>query len=243
MKRIGIGVSGVDSLIEGGLLEGKSYLVSGNCGTGKTLFAAHFINESIKQKKTAVYVTFEQDREMLVSDLKRVGINWESKKNLSIIGGNLAYIYKLKEERGAKILDIVEEIKEVAIENNAKRVAIDSVNLFLSLFENPADQRNGLAILIYELTKVGCTVLLTCETKDIDALSWYGFEEFVVDGVMLLKRNLDKDLNSNHRYFQIIKMRGSCFEEGDYPLEISSDGVKIYKNDPSKEFFHDRLNS
>jgi KaiC/GvpD/RAD55 family RecA-like ATPase len=236
-EKVSVGIEGVNELLGGGIIKGKSFLVSGNCGTGKTLFASHFIQEAVKKKQAAVYVSLEQNKDMLMKDLERVGITWKDNKHISIIGGNLAYIFKLKEERGAKILDVIEEIKEVVEETGAKKVAIDSINLFLSLFENPQEQRNGLATLLYELQELNCTVLLTCETKSKEALSWHGFEEFVVDGVLLLKRDLDKELNDSKRYFRIVKMRGTGFKEGDYPLKIDKDGLHVYMNDPSKGFF------
>ena len=42
MDRIKIGVKGIDELLGGGLPKGRTVLVSGSCGTGKTIFASQF---------------------------------------------------------------------------------------------------------------------------------------------------------------------------------------------------------
>lgn len=242
MNKIPVGVKGVDDILLGGFPEGKSVLISGNCGAGKTIFASHFIMEGLRNKEAGVYISLEQDKQKLIADLEEIGIMWdpqEKKNKLRIIGGNLAYVRMLKEKRKAHFEDVIQEIKDVVIELHAKRVAVDSINLFLQLFDDISEQRNCFAQLNYELQQLGCTVLYTCEIPEISpSLSWYGFEEFVVDGVLLLRRNHEKELNLNKRFFEVIKMRGTDYKEGTFPFKITKEGMEVYMNDPSSEFFH-----
>lgn len=242
MKKIPVGIKGVDTILMGGFPEGKSILVSGNCGAGKTVFASHFISEGLKNKESAVYICLEQDKQKLLGDLQEIGIDWDSleKKNkLRIIGGNLAYVRMLKEKRKANFTDILQEIKDVVQEIKAKRVAIDSINLLLSLFDVTSEQRNCFAQLNFELQELGCTVVYTCEIPEYTStLGWFGFEEFVVDGVLLLRRNHEKELNTNKRFLEVIKMRGANYKEGSFPLRITKNGMEVFMNDPNTEFFH-----
>ena len=242
MNKIPVGIKGVDDILLGGFPEGKSILISGNCGAGKTVFASHFIMEGLRNRETAVYISLEQDKQKLIADLEEIGIMWdpmEKKNKLRIIGGNLAYVRMLKDKRKAHFEDVIQEIKDVVVELHAKRVAIDSINLFMQLFDDLAEQRNCFSQLNYELQQLGCTVLYTCEIPEQGQnLSWYGFEEFVVDGVLLLKRNHEKELNMNRRFFEVIKMRGMDYKEGSFPLKITKEGMEVYMNDPSSEFFH-----
>ena len=242
MNKIPVGVKGVDEILMGGFPEGKSILISGNCGAGKTVFASHFIMEGLRNKETAVYISLEQEKEKLILDLEEIGIMWnfhEKKNKLRIIGGNLAYVRMLKDKRKAHFEDVIQEIKDVVIELRAKRVAIDSINLFMQLFDDIPEQRNCFAQLNYELQLLGCTVLYTCEIPEVSQnLSWYGFEEFVVDGVLLLRRKHEKEFNSNKRFFEVIKMRGTDYKEGTFPFKITKEGMEVYMNDPSSEFFH-----
>lgn len=242
MKKVPVGIKGVDDILLGGIPEGKSILVSGNCGAGKTVFASHFISEGLKNKETAVYVCLEQDKAKLLTDLQEIGIDWdalEKKNKLRIIGGNLAYVRMLKDKRKADFSDVIQEVKDVVQETKAKRVAIDSINLFLSLFDNISDQRNCFAQLNFELQQLGCTVLYTCEIPEYtSSLGWFGFEEFVVDGVILLRRNHEKEMNMNKRFFEVIKMRGANYKEGSFPLRITKSGMEVFMIDPNTEFFH-----
>jgi len=237
MKRISSGVTGVDELLMGGIPQRKSILIAGSCGTGKTIFASHFIN-----KEGGVYISFEQDKDKLFDDLMEIGIDLkklEKKNKLRVLGGNLVGIQKLKEKRKANVDDIIDEVIEVVREIKAKRVVIDSVNLFLMLFDTDKERRNILYELNYSLQQEGCTVCMTCELPERSkGLSWFGFEEFISDGVIVLKRNYKKEMNMNKRYMEIIKLRGTDFKEGNFPIKITKKGLKVFKTDPSDEFFH-----
>lgn len=240
--KIGMGVAGVDELLDGGVPEGKTVLVSGACGTGKTVLASHFIQAGIGLGQPGVYITLEQSKEKLFADLQSINMDWKSceqRGQLKVIGGSLSYVQRLKRVREADFEDIIEEILEVVSGVHAQRVVVDSINLLLGMFPSEKVQRDGMAELVYKLQEMGCTSLFTCEVPlHGDGLSWYGFEEFVVDGVLLLKRSMDENAHRANRSFQIVKMRGTGFVEGDFPLHISNEGMIVFVRDPNKEFFH-----
>jgi len=238
MDRILSGVPGMDELLGGGLPKGRTILVSGACGTGKTIFVSHFVQEGVKQNENCVYVTFEQMKEKLNEDLKEIGIDFsrmEAEDKLTVVGGPVGHIKFFKEKTKANMFDISNEIKEVIQEKNATRVVIDSINLFTMLFENDLERRKAMAELTSMLEKLNCTTLLTCEvregTKDI---SWYGFEEFVVDGVIALYRIFFE--NSFERAISVVKMRGIEHSHSMKSMQITKDGLIVY---PEQEPFHD----
>ncbi|UCE92523.1 MAG: recombinase, partial [Methanobacteriota archaeon] len=41
--RVGTGIEGLDEMLDGGLLTGRPYVVSGPSGTGKTTVCMHFL--------------------------------------------------------------------------------------------------------------------------------------------------------------------------------------------------------
>ena len=43
MDRLKSGIIGLDELIEGGFPVGRTMLVSGGCGTGKTIFSMQYV--------------------------------------------------------------------------------------------------------------------------------------------------------------------------------------------------------
>ena len=59
-KRISTGVPELDHLIEGGLRAGKTYLVVGEPGTGKTVFGLQFLVSGLMEKEKGLYVTIDE---------------------------------------------------------------------------------------------------------------------------------------------------------------------------------------
>ena len=237
MERIKVGIEGMDELLGGGLPKGRTILVSGSCGTGKSIFASHFTLAGVKAKEPCLYVTFEQGKKKLAEDMRQIGIDFtkmEESGNLKIIGGAVGHIKYFKEKTKADMLDIVNEVEEVVKEINAQRVVLDSVNLFLMLFETDMERRKALAELTATLEKLDCTTLLTCEVKEgTKDISWYGFEEFVVDGVIILYRIPVESLFE--RSISVVKMRGISHSQNIVTLKIEKKGIAVY---PEQKAFH-----
>lgn len=230
IERTEVGVEGMDKLLNGGLPKGRTVLLSGTTGTGKTIFASQFAKKGVENGEPCVFVTFEQSKKKLIEDMREIGVDLEELEKTGkfrLIGGPVAQVEYFKEKTKAKISDIVAEIVEVVQEINAQRVVLDSVNLFTMLFETDAQRRRALAELSATLDDLGCTSLLTCEAKEgTNNLSWYGFEEFVVDGVIVLFRKPIGNLFI--RALAVVKMRGISHSRFVYAVGIEKDGLKVY---------------
>ncbi len=61
IERLSTGISGFDQVALGGLPAGRSTLVTGTTGSGKTLFAVEFLAHGVRAHGQAgVFVTFEE---------------------------------------------------------------------------------------------------------------------------------------------------------------------------------------
>ena len=238
-ERIKSGIPGLDSLLDGGFPKGKVIMASGPSGAGKTILAAQFVNEGIKNNESCVFITLEESKDKLIEDLKELNIDFsqlEKKNKLRIIGGPIGHVKYFKEKTKATIYDIADEVKEVILEIGAKRVVLDSINLFTMLFETNLERRKALADLVAVLGSLNCTTLLTCEVKEANprAISWHGFEEFVVDGVIALYRLPFG--NKYERAISVVKMRGVNHSQKVVSMSITKRGIEVY---PDREPYHD----
>ncbi|MBI2670837.1 AAA family ATPase [Candidatus Woesearchaeota archaeon] len=239
IERIKSGVPGLDRLLDGGIPKGKVIMVSGPSGSGKTILAAQFVNEGIKNNENCVFITLEAGKQKLIEDLQQIGIDFsqlERKNKLRIIGGPVGHVKYFKEKTKATIYDIADEVKEVVLEVSAKRVVLDSINLFTMLFENDLERRKALADLVAVLSSLNCTTLLTCEVKEGSprSISWHGFEEFVVDGVIVLYRLPFG--NKYERAISVVKMRGVNHSQKVVSMAITKRGIEVYYD---REPYHD----
>lgn len=76
IDKLATGISGFDWISYGGMPEGRTTLVSGSAGSGKTVLAVQFLAEGIRQYGEAgVFLTFEEAPE----DIRRnmTGLGWD----------------------------------------------------------------------------------------------------------------------------------------------------------------------
>lgn len=236
MKRVKTGVSGLDSLLEGGFPLGRSVLVSGACGTGKTIFCMQYIYEGAKKfSEPGVYVTLDERPDLIREDVARFG--WDLKKledqnKIQIVDGTIAKIGMPSEEEyalpvtGYDVDKLLLEVMRVIKRIGATRVVIDSIPALGFNFENQNDVRKAILKLSYMLMRSGVTSLLTSEIQDeANRFGKYGVEEYVVDGVVVL-HYMGVGTQSN-RTLHIRKMRATKHSEDLHPMQITETGIKV----------------
>jgi len=116
-QRLPSGVDGLDEMLDGkGFFRGSSILVSGTAGTGKSSFAAAFVDAACSRGERALYLAFEESPSQILRNMRSVGINlerWLRRGLLRIeavrptsmgLEGHLAWIHKLVEEHRPSIV-------------------------------------------------------------------------------------------------------------------------------------------
>jgi len=232
--RVRTGISGLDKMLRGGFLRGRNILVSGPAGTGKTTLAMQFVyNGVMRYRESGLYVTLEESKDKIYEDMKKFGMDLKKAERTGrflLIGGPIASITSYMEHVDAKVNHIIKEIEEVIKEKKIKRVAIDSINLFTMLLKDQKERRTALAALGNMLSSLGCTSILTSETKEGSMdLSRYGMEEFVVDGVLVLY--LVRQGSQFAPGIVIRKMRGTDHEKEIKLYRITDKGIVVYPDE------------
>src|SRR4051812_23570639 len=79
LAKVATGITGFDELTDGGLPEGRSTLVCGPAGCGKTLFAMEFLVRGVTQfGENGVFLAFEETRDDLVANVASLGFDLET---------------------------------------------------------------------------------------------------------------------------------------------------------------------
>ncbi len=214
-KRVSTGVPGLDGLIQGGFVKGSSVLVSGETGTGKTIFCLQYLWEGLKNDEHGVYITLEETAEEIKKDALVFGWDFE----------------KYEKEGKFKIIEknVFEDINLEFFEIDklkTKRVVIDSVSLLSLVIEDKANMRNKLRELIKSLKKRGVTVLLISEIVG-EGFSRLGVEEFLSDGI--IKIYYSSIGGSSFGTIEIRKMRRTKHKHGIFDLILNEKGIRISK--------------
>lgn len=161
-KRLSIGIPELDTMLGGGIPEGDSLLVAGSSGTGKSIMAAHFIAEGIRQGEPGIVAVFEERPEEYTVRASSLGIDLHA----ALENEQLQVIYLRPLD--LSVDETMHEIFEAIKKTGAKRLVIDSLAGFeLALAPGfRADFRESLYRMIFALTGLGITILSTLETQE-----------------------------------------------------------------------------
>ena len=67
------GIPGIDEMMNGGLPVGRTTLVAGSAGSGKTIFALQFLMNGMREDEGAVFVTFEEEPRDVRKNVESLG--------------------------------------------------------------------------------------------------------------------------------------------------------------------------
>ena len=232
------GIPGVDKIMgDQGIPRGHSILVSGGPGSGKTTFSMQFLYNGItEQGETGLYITLDEEPEDIRKNLS--GMGWdlgklEKEKKLLFI--NVSPVRMTTTEKAGllqlgmkefKLVKLLEAIKEGIKEINAKRIVIDPITIFTLQYPEEIDRIYAMRDLLADFRKNGCTNLLISELKGTGMEREHQFEEYLVQGVILL-RTVIKD-GKLSRMFQVEKMRRLAVDNQPHPYDITDKGIEVY---------------
>ena len=226
LERVKTGIPGLDEIIGGGIPRNHLMLITGNCGTGKTIFCSQYIYHGItKHRENGIYLSFEEPAESIKENLGEFGWNLEKYEK----EGRFSFI----RYDPYHIEDVFDILESTIRETKATRVVVDSISALGLHVKDEGELRNMIFNLSMILRKLNCTSVLVSEiVPGSEGISRYGVEEFVSDGVIVLY--YERIASTFSRALQIWKMRGSSHSEKLHPYKISKQGITVY---PKEEAF------
>jgi circadian clock protein KaiC len=240
VEKVFTGIRGFDEILMGGVPKGRATLITGGTGTGKTVILNEFIYQGITQfKENGVYVTFEEDKRDIIKNVRGFGWNYDSliaQKKLAFVDAGVFRDVTVESGQNYDLSPLIARVKYALKKVKAKRLVIDSLDNLFARFQNKDIVRQALCQIIAELKDLGVTMLMTAEKSGPEqALSRYGVEEFVADGVIELA--LIKGQQQFLRRMFVIKLRGTDFRSGTVEYEITGQGLVVYPKIPVENIF------
>lgn len=217
-KRVPTGVPELDVLIEGGLREGKTYLVLGQPGTGKSILCLQFLVRGLMEKEKCLYVAIDEKPADVIDQATSLGWDLapfiESKEFLILDASAYFGARAVDAAKGVDVQRVTADLNTYIARMGATRVVIDPVGPLLA--SRNADQPRQL---IYALqANTSTTNLLTTYSADKQLR---GVEEYLVAGTIVLDMELVD--GRYKRKLTIEKMRSTALQPAQYPFSIVAD--------------------
>ncbi|MBZ9717529.1 circadian clock protein KaiC [Mesorhizobium sp. AD1-1] len=223
LERVRTGIEAFDDLVMGGLPRGRTTIVGGTPGSGKTVFATQFLAHGITMRdEPGVFVTFEESPAEIEVNMASFG--WDIRGWRE--NNKLVFVDASPRDHDQMIIGnfdlsgLLTRVLHAARHAAAKRIVLDSVTqLFDHFVAEQTSVRRELLRIATALKREGLTVLMTAErNSEYGDISRHRIEEFVADNVVILRNALDRE--RRRRTIEVLKMRGSRHVEGEVPITL-----------------------
>jgi circadian clock protein KaiC len=221
--RASTGIEVLDTMMSGGIPAGASALFVGPSGSGKSLFARHFIAAGAEAGEPGIIVVFEEHPGEYLARASAFG-----PKLASFIKRGLVEVLYLR-SLDLTVDEALAAVRHAVARKKARRVAIDSLSEFeLALAPSYRDDfRESLFRAITALTGLGVTVLMTVDI--VQSFTELGLSphitEFLAD-VLVLQRYVELE-GKLEKVLAVVKMRTSRHDTSIRRYAIDSSGVVV----------------
>ena len=222
-NRVSSGIEELDSILKGGLIDQRGYLIRGGPGAGKTTLGMHFLCDGANKGENVLFITLGESSADLTSNAKSIGLD-ASKVNFLDLSPSSDFFageksYDLFTEAEMDRDPITKKITDEVTKIKPKRIFLDSTSHLRYLSINAHQFRKQLISFIRFLLEQGSIVLYTSE----------GSPSMPDDDVMYLSDGVINITSTySDRSIHVSKFRGSSFIKGEHTLRLTNKGAKIY---------------
>ena len=228
MERIKTGISELDSIVDG-FPVGRTILVTGDPGTGKTIFGLQFAKACCLNGLKTVYISIEEN----ARDLRLQGssFGWDLEKLEK--KGALKFI-ELSENRAVEIgtalsisMDAMKGNFDVLLEKvppDTQVLVIDSLGSHTSNL-TASEFRDRFDLLIHNLARMGITAMVVLDS--VTSKEFNDIALFSAFGAIRLMKRENPYTGRRERVMDIVKMRNTKTPIQLITYTINTRGIEI----------------
>ena len=224
------GITGFDEITRGGLPRGRTTLLTGGPGSGKTIFALQFLVHGVQDRKEpGIFVAFEEGSTRIVANAESFG--WklaELARRKKLFFVDAQPLPDLVQSGDFDLSGMLAALEAQTKAMKAQRIVFDALDVVLALLPDLAAKRREIYRLHEWLLARELTSIITAKAggDEASALSQqpFGFMQFMVDCAVILNHSVV--LGVSQRNLRVQKYRGSGFDENESPFVIGASGIE-----------------
>lgn len=245
--KVKTGVPGLDQMLDGGLLQGRTYIVSGTSGSGKTTLVMQFLLEGARNGERVLYMAIDEPPNEVKTNMK--SFDWDvsriqvfdatpdvmsyDKTPVRDVSTERKVVYfqsigenirKTSEKSPADMTvnTIQELLKQEVKVARYTRVVVDSLTSMRYFYIKTSEENATLMSFLRLLSDIGVTCLVTIQLPEI---SKPDVEAHVARGEIRLHKWFDG--RGMMRGVTIEKYRGSAHDNELRQLRIGPQGIVV----------------
>jgi circadian clock protein KaiC len=223
-------IPGFDEITGGGLPRGRTTLLEGGPGSGKTIFGMQFlVNAAMNDGEPGIFVAFEETSKRIITNV--AGFDWPlaelQKKKLFFMDAQP--VPDMIEAGDFDLTGMLTALAAKAKAMGAKRIVFDALDIVLAFLPDHMAKRREVFRLHEWLLLQGLTGLITGKVGGEDSNSAkqlpFNFMQFMVDCAIVLNHTVARGVSQ--RNLRVQKYRGSAFDENEAPFVIGKTGFIV----------------
>jgi circadian clock protein KaiC len=233
MTKVKTGVPGFDVLSAGGLPVGRTTLVVGRSGTGKTIFGLQVAASLARNGMTTIVIGVEETAEDLLATGDALGFNLSGLFSDGRV--HVTEMMRPLEEPTIvsgdyDLFGLVHRLEHLVQTTGAKAIVLDSATALFSPRPPQDLLRSHFFQLVHCFRRLGLTAIILAESPaDYGQLTTLGVEDYVCDMVVIMRLAIDGE--RRRRSIEINKYRRSPHYKGEFPCTITTKGLAIFPLD------------
>ena len=233
LKKLETGVPGLDVLTLGGIPEGRSSLIAGKSGTGKTVVGLQIASHLARTGVKTIVVAIEESPEDLQDSGDTLGLGISR----LVKSGALHFADVTRPMDGPTLVSgeydlfgLAHRLEALVQQTGARAVILDSATALFSPRPPQETLRSHFFQLVHTLRTMNLTAVIIAEAPaDYGQLTTMGVEDYVCDLTIILRNLLDG--GRRRRTIEVNKYRRSSHYKGEYPCTITTRGLAVFPLD------------
>jgi circadian clock protein KaiC len=225
------GITGFDEITGGGLPRGRTTLLVGGPGSGKTILSLQFlVHGAQKCKEPGIFVAFEETSKRIVANAEGFGWKLAELRRKKLFFMDAQPTPDLIQSGTFDLRGMLAALDAQIETMGARRIVFDALDIVLELLPDAAARRREIYRLHDWLLARELTGLITAKDGgDEPSPSFnqqpFGFMQFMVDCAVILNHSVV--LGVSQRNLRVLKYRGSGFDENESPFLIGKGGLEV----------------
>jgi len=224
------GLQGFDEITRGGLPAGRTTLLLGGPGSGKTIFAMQFlVHGALECGEPGIFVAFEESPASLLVNFEPFGWGLDALQPDKLYLMDARPPIDLIQSGTFDLRGMLAALGELIRRMGAKRIVFDALDIMLAMLPDTASKRQEIYRLNDWLLRLAVTGLITAKSGGDElssvGMQQFGFMQFMVDCAVILNHVITDGVSQ--RNLRVQKYRGSAFDENECPFIIGQKGLVV----------------